>query len=108
MKYLIPLLFATTSLWGQPIKIDYDSDLKDYEALNGQLKNYAVFFDGETHGVSSNETRHFNLFKYLYLNNEVRYYIKEYDFEVGFYINKYIQTGDKSWLKFRIPSREAE
>lgn len=58
--------------------------------------------------MASNEVRHFNLFKYLYENNNVRYFIKEYDFDIGFYINKYVQTGNKEWLKFRIPSKEAQ
>jgi len=105
---VLTLVLLTSFAFGQgvDITINYESDLSDYQFLNGQLNNYSVFFDGESHNVSSNETRHFNLFRYLYYNNGVRTYIKEYDFQVGYYINKYIQTGDVSWIG-KGPSKEA-
>jgi hypothetical protein len=85
--------------------MSYEAGIDQFSFLKSELGRYDVFFDGETHNVASNEVRHFNLFQFLNVSFGVRYYIKEYDFQYGFLINKYLQTGDETWFG-RGPSRE--
>lgn len=98
--------YGRVAAQSQPVVMSYDAGVDQYAFLKKELGRYDIFFDGESHNVASNEVRHFNLFQFLNLNFGVRYYIKEYDFQYGYSINKYLQTGDESWFG-RGPSSEA-
>lgn len=38
------------------------------------------------------------MFKFLYHNHGVRYFIQESDFQYGYYVHKYLKTGDSTWI----------
>ncbi|MBL7850409.1 MAG: hypothetical protein JNN04_05875 [Cyclobacteriaceae bacterium] len=109
-RFLVFLLCLAVSDFvvaqSHPVEMSYEAGIDHYNFLRDKLGGYDVFFDGESHNVASNEVRHFNLFRFLNSNFGVRYYIKEYDFQYGYSVNKYLQTGDEAWFG-RGPSKEA-
>jgi len=108
------LLIVTASFLSQPT-IAQDSTYSNYLAKNnekitlGATNEFAIFDDAfynnqlflvtESHGYYKPNQLDAELFKQMNKKNGVRYYLAEIDFSQAFYINKYLNTGNESFLK---------
>jgi len=63
-----------------------------------KLENYSVFLAGGIHTVSSSPQTKIDLLKYLYRNGNVRNLIIESGYASSFLINRYLDTGDASYI----------
>lgn len=69
-------------------------DSIDFSSIADHFQGSRLILLGETHGSSLNEELDIQLFKYLYNNHGVRFYLAENGYGAGILINEYIQTGD--------------
>jgi len=61
--------------------------------------NAEVFLCGVAHGVALNEEVDLFLLEYLQKRRGVRYYIGEFSYGIGYFLNMYISTGDERILR---------
>ncbi len=109
---LITFVLTLNQLWAQEIncknvqslEFNYSFDKtrstnSGWSALDIAVKEKSVFFLGEVHNILSNRKMNFSVFSYLYYNASVRYYIMEGNFSIIYLINKYVQTGNLTYLE---------
>ena len=78
------------------ISIGGNNDLALFDAAF--YKNQ-VFLVSESHGYYKPHEIDFELFKQLNKKTGLRYYLAEIDFSQAYYLNKYLTTGDETFLK---------
>jgi len=71
----------------------------NFAILDDTFYQNQVFFVSESHGYYKPHQLDAALFKQINKKNGVRYYLAEIDFSQAFYINKYLNTGNESFLK---------
>ena len=72
----------------------------DVNILNDNIDDSTkLILFGISHGVEINNILDYIFFKSLINKNLVNYYIGEFDFVTGFYLNKYLKIGDQEILK---------
>lgn len=109
MKKLFFIIFIHTTCIAQ------NPDFKQYLSKNNEVLNLeaeskinmfntefyknSVFLFGENHGASEPHKVDLMLFKQLYREANVRYYIAEIDAAKAWMLNKYLEDGNENWLK---------
>ena len=58
-----------------------------------------VFFSGETHGFEENYRLRIQLIRYFYEEHGVRRYLGELGYSSGYFLNKYLETGEEKYLE---------
>jgi len=77
-------------------------DLENYREesfiyLDDQTQS-KVFFSGEYHGFEENYKIRFQLIKYFYEEHGIRRYLGELGYSSGYFLNKYLETGEEKYL----------
>lgn len=82
------------------LNIDTNDNYEGFDLLKPAIeKGYRVYFTGENHTFTeSNSLLQLKMFKYLHQNAGVNTLFMEFGFSRGYYVNKYIQTGDTAML----------
>ncbi|HBG38494.1 MAG TPA: hypothetical protein DDW58_04495, partial [Clostridiaceae bacterium] len=81
------------------IDIGDNDDLSSFKVLDNDIRNYEIFFTGESHATAYNADAMLKFLKYLNKNAGVNYYLLEESYSQGVLINKYLKTGDESLLR---------
>jgi hypothetical protein len=95
--YFIPLLLVAQNeieyLKKNKVVLTEDkiSEIIEYD-------NYDFYVAGETHYHPDNIYLKYNLFKELYYDADVRYFIIEHGYAEGYLATKYLESGDKLFL----------
>lgn len=76
----------------------YDSLPASLPLLDETMNGCKVFLMGEVHGVAVNPEMSFTLLNYFYHRANVRHYLIEYGAAEAYLIQRYLDTGDESWL----------
>ncbi len=58
-----------------------------------------VFFSGETHGFQENYQLRIQLIRYFYEKHGIRRYLGELGYSSGYFLNKYLKTGEEKYLE---------
>lgn len=106
--FLFLLLIIFVRLSAQTDDIFYSQNFKkinledstSFNILDESIKNQKLFLFGEIHRVSCNFKILFSLLKYLHKNHKLRYLLTEYDFSDSVLYNKFLETGDTTYLKY--------
>lgn len=78
--------------------IDLDSYEKEsFSYLDDEVKS-KVFFSGEYHGFEENYKMRLQLIKYFYEEHGIRRYMGELGYSSGYFLNKYLDSGDIRYL----------
>ncbi|MFD3158707.1 hypothetical protein ACFIJ5_18005 (plasmid) [Haloimpatiens sp. FM7330] len=80
------------------INLKNDDDFSGFELLKDDLDKHDVFFTGEMHGVGINDELHFKFLKYFVKKAKVKNFLIEHSPCEGYFLNKYIQTGNIEFL----------
>jgi hypothetical protein len=84
---------------GSDINISDGRDLTSFSVMDSAARNYKVFFTGENHSFLRQNTKvELKMLRYLHQKAGVRIYLLEFGTSVGWLANKFIQTGDTSYL----------
>ena len=81
------------------IDIGDNDDLSSFKILDNDIRNYEIFFTGESHATAYNKDARLKFLKYLNKNAGVNYYLLEGSYSEGVLINKYLKTGDEGLLR---------
>ncbi|WP_350343972.1 hypothetical protein PRVXT_000337 [Proteinivorax tanatarense] len=76
-------------------------NLNDFSAFNllyDDLEENTIFLTGEHHGVADNSVLDLKFLNYLVKEAGVKYYLAETSFSNAQLINRYLKTGDESFL----------
>ena len=71
----------------------------DFTLFDEAFYKNQVFLVSESHGYYKPHEVDFELFKQLNKKTGLRYYLAEIDFSQAYYLNKYLATGDETFLK---------
>jgi len=84
-----------------PINIQSNDSFEGFEKMLGEsAADYRVFFTGENHRYySSNQLLEMKMFRYLHDNEDVDVFLFEFGAGAGYLINKYVETGDSTYLE---------
>lgn len=80
------------------IDISDTSDFQGLSFLDSTLSNNEVFLCGESHSIAKNKEIELYLLKYFNQKGNVRYLLTEQGYGTSVLINKYLETGDESYL----------
>lgn len=99
------LIISNTFLYAQEFEnyesLDFLNNKSSFKILENKLDDYTLIVIGEQHFLKANIEIQFQLFKYLYLNENVRHICIEYGQARALKLNLYFKTGDKKIL-FRL------
>ncbi len=90
---------ANPPLPGIEINIENNEDFTAFSVLDSSVKKFRVFFTGEDHTfTSSNIKLELKMLRYLHKNAGARIHLLEFGSSVGWLVDKYVQTGDTTYL----------
>ncbi|MTI71660.1 MAG: erythromycin esterase family protein [Firmicutes bacterium] len=119
LKKLFISLIIITMLTGCSVTDLKDSEFKNKEVYNYLEKNYSivdvesdnfedvniidtenkrVFLTGEKHGNKGNMKLREKFLKYFKKETDFKYYLCELSYSMGYFLNKYLETGDTEIL----------
>jgi len=91
------------------IDLEDNEDYSSFKLLKDDLKNNELFLIGETHDIKDNAKVFLKFLKYLKQKTNFKYLVEEEEYLYSIYKNKYLQTGDESYLnKFINKKRRPE
>ncbi|NQZ43577.1 MAG: hypothetical protein HRT65_04650 [Flavobacteriaceae bacterium] len=70
----------------------------DYGLLHEDLQSSRVIFVGEIHGFAEPNRFDVDFFKHLHQHYGVRHYLSELDFVQATYVNRFLDSGNRSYL----------
>jgi len=73
-------------------------DREDFKYLDNE-EGVRLFFSGETHGFEENYRLRINLIRYFYEEHGIRRYMGELGYSSGYFLNKYLETGEEKYLE---------
>lgn len=75
-----------------------EETIEDLAILDGDLKEKDIFLTGENHGVSANVELRMKFLRYFKNKTNFKYYLWELPYSTAYFLNKYLETGDKRRL----------
>ena len=81
-----------------PLDFDADHYPKELSMLDPELETKDIFLTGEVHGVAANSVLKLDFFKYFKETTDFKYYLCETSHSCAYFINQYLETGDKIYL----------
>ncbi len=77
------------------LDIDVNDDYSSFDILLPEINQYNIFFTGENHLFrNSNYKLQLKMLKYLHQKRGVRHLLLEFGFSRGYYVDRYVNTGD--------------
>lgn len=76
-----------------------NEDYSDLAILDKDLENKEIFLTGEVHGIKINADLHMKFLKYFKEKTDFKYYLSEVSYSNAYFLNKYLETGDKQILE---------
>ena len=84
-----------------------DSSANDLSILDTVVPKYRLIMVGEVHGVAVNPRIQLKMIRYLYTHAHMRHLVLEYGPAETWLMQKYLDTGDESWMadswQFKMP-----
>ncbi len=88
-----------TFLKGVEFSLEDSNDLVTFASLDSVIKTKKVFFNGEDHTFTKSNIRlELKMMRYLHQKANMRVHLLEFGASVGWLVNKYVQTGDSTYL----------
>lgn len=78
--------------------IDDSSINEGFREMEGDLRNSDIILTGEFHGIQANYQMKMALIKFIKERANFKYLLCEIPYSTSFYLNKYLETGDKNIL----------
>jgi hypothetical protein len=88
------------------IDLANSSNFSSFRMIDNYLSSKEIFLSGESHSVKINTSLELEFLKYFSQKAGVKYYLIEYGNSLAMIYNKYLQTGDDSYLKIAFDSLE--
>lgn len=76
------------------IDLEDENEFKDLAIMDSDLEGKEIFFTAELHGTKANEQLNTKFLKYFKEKTDFKYYLCELSYSDGYFINKYLDTGD--------------
>ncbi|WP_138206712.1 erythromycin esterase family protein [Haloimpatiens lingqiaonensis] len=84
-----------------------NDDFSSFTLLDKDTKNDEIFLVGESHNIKTNYDIKWKLLKYFKDKTDFKYLLLEDTYVNSLYLNRYLQTGDESYLKkVYMPNKE--
>lgn len=84
-----------------------NDDFSSFTLLDSPTKNDEIFLVGESHNIKTNYDIKWKLLKYFKDKTGFKYLLLEDTYVNSLYLNRYLQTGDESYLKkVYMPNKE--
>ena len=83
----------------QNMEVVSDNEAAEIKMFDADFYKNSLFLFGENHGSANPQLVDIKLFKQLYKNAGVRYYVAEVDDTKAWMLNNYMKDGNESWLK---------
>lgn len=80
------------------INLEDSDDFSGLDILKKDLKGKKIVLTGENHYLDKNHLIDIKMLKYLQKQIGVNYYLGEEGYSISYFVNKYLETGDESYL----------
>lgn len=80
------------------INLEDSDNFSGLDILKKDLKGKKIVLTGENHYLDKNHLIDIKMLKYLQKQIGVNYYLGEEGYSISYFVNKYLETGDESYL----------
>lgn len=91
----------------KPLNLMDTNDFSEFEFINSDIKKSDLILIGEMHGTKANYDIKMKFLNYIKGEHDLKYLLIEYPYITSVYTNKYLNSGDETYLEnVELPTEE--